>query len=107
MGAYALLDADSHVSEPLNLWQERLPAKYRDKAPRMLTEYEGRPGAWWLIEEERHPHNVILGFGGNRTLEELQLLRKVQPASCWKAWLILQPVPPVSLPLWAERIFTL
>ena len=58
MEAYALLDADSHVSEPLNLWQERLPAKYRDKAPRMLTEYEGRPGAWWLIEEERHPHKM-------------------------------------------------
>ena len=33
MAAYTLLDADSHVSEPLNLWQERLPAKYRDKAP--------------------------------------------------------------------------
>ena len=76
MAEHTLLDADSHVSEPLNLWQERLPAKYRDKAPRMLTEYEGRPGARWLIEEERHPHNVILGFGGNKTLEELQQLLK-------------------------------
>jgi predicted TIM-barrel fold metal-dependent hydrolase len=76
MADYVLLDADSHVSEPLNLWRERLPANYRDKAPRMLTEYEGRPGAWWLIEEDRHPHNVILGFGGNKTLEELQQLLK-------------------------------
>ena len=76
MAEYTLLDADSHVSEPLNLWQERLPVKYRSKAPRMLTEYEGRPGAWWLIEEERHPHNVILGFGGNKTLEELQQFLK-------------------------------
>jgi len=74
MGPYPLLDADSHVSEPLNLWRERLPAKYRDKAPRMVTEYEGRPGAWWIIEEDRHPHNVILGFGANKTLEELQRL---------------------------------
>ena len=40
-----LLDADSHVSEPLNLWQERLPAKYRAIAPHMETEYQGRPGA--------------------------------------------------------------
>jgi len=76
MTQHTLLDADSHVSEPLNLWKERLPAKYRGKAPRMLTEYEGKPGAWWLIEEERHPHNVILGFGGNKTLEELQQLLK-------------------------------
>ena len=54
MTEHTLLDADSHVSEPLNLWQERLPAKYRDKAPRMLTEYERRPGAWWLIEDLGH-----------------------------------------------------
>ena len=72
MAEYPLLDADSHVSEPLNLWKERLPGKYRDQAPRMLTEHEGQPGAWWLIEEDRHPHNVILGFGANKTLEELQ-----------------------------------
>ena len=76
MSEYALFDADSHVSEPLNLWQERLPAKYRDKAPRMLKEHEGKPGAWWLIEEGREPHNVILGFGANKTLEELQQFLK-------------------------------
>ena len=76
MADYPLLDADSHVSEPLNLWQERLPAKYRDNAPRMLTEYEGQPGAWWLIEQGRHPHNVILGFGANKTLEELRQFLK-------------------------------
>ena len=76
MAETMLLDADSHVSEPLNLWQERLPVKYRDIAPRMITEYEGQPGAWWCIEQDRHPHNVILGFGGNKTLEELQQLLK-------------------------------
>jgi predicted TIM-barrel fold metal-dependent hydrolase len=69
-----LLDADSHVSEPLNLWKERLPLKYRDIAPRMMTEYQGRPGAWWLIEQDRPPHNVILGFGANKTIEELTKL---------------------------------
>ncbi len=71
-----LLDADSHVSEPLNLWQERLPAKYRDIAPHMETEYQGRPGAWWFIEQDREPHNVILGFGANKSLEELHELLK-------------------------------
>jgi len=76
MSEYPLLDADSHVSEPLDLWQERLPAKYRDKAPRMLKEHGGKPGAWWLIEEGREPHNVILGFGANKTLEELQQFLK-------------------------------
>jgi predicted TIM-barrel fold metal-dependent hydrolase len=67
-----LLDADSHVSEPLNLWQERLPRKYRDIAPHMETEYQGQPGAWWFIEQDRGPNNVILGFGANKSPEELQ-----------------------------------
>ena len=71
-----LLDADSHVSEPLNLWRSALPAKYRDIAPHMETEYQGRPGAWWFIEPDREPHNVILGFGANKSLEELHELLK-------------------------------
>src|SRR5262249_34322260 len=43
MADHILLDADSHVSEPLNLWQERLPKKYRDIAPHMETAYKGQP----------------------------------------------------------------
>jgi predicted TIM-barrel fold metal-dependent hydrolase len=74
MTGTTLLDADSHVSEPLNLWQERLPAKYRDIAPHMETEYQGNPGAWWFIERDRQPHNVILGFGANKSLDELRQL---------------------------------
>jgi hypothetical protein len=74
MAETILLDADSHVSEPLNLWKERLPAKYRDIAPHMETRYDGQPGAWWFIEQDRHPHNVILGFGANKSIEELQKL---------------------------------
>ena len=69
-----LLDADSHVSEPLNLWKERLPIKYRDIAPHMETRYKDQPGAWWHIEKDRQPHNVILGFGANKSIEELQKL---------------------------------
>ncbi|MDH3445404.1 MAG: amidohydrolase [Deltaproteobacteria bacterium] len=76
MAEYRLLDADSHVSEPLNLWKERLPVKYRDIAPHMATEHQGQPGAWWHIEQDRPPHNVILGFGANKSIEELQQLLK-------------------------------
>ena len=72
--ANIILDADSHVSEPLNLWQERLPEKYRASAPHMETKYKGQPGAWWHIEADREPHNVILGFGANKSAEELQNL---------------------------------
>ncbi len=51
-------------------------AKYREIAPHMETKYQGQPGAWWLIEQDRQPHNVILGFGANKSIEELQKLLK-------------------------------
>ena len=40
----------------------------------METKYQGQPGAWWHIEPDRQPHNVILGFGANKSMEELQKL---------------------------------
>jgi hypothetical protein len=30
-----LLSADSHVMEPRDLWEKRIEAKWRDKAPRI------------------------------------------------------------------------
>ena len=33
-----IISADSHVNEPDNLWAERLPAKYRERAPRVVEE---------------------------------------------------------------------
>jgi len=41
-----LLSADSHVIEPHNLWVERLPAPYRDQAPRYpeRTVFQAREG---------------------------------------------------------------
>ena len=33
--AELLISADSHVLEPADLWTARLPAAYRDRAPRV------------------------------------------------------------------------
>src|SRR5215470_13035587 len=37
MTDYKLISADSHVSEPTDLWVERVEKKYRDRAPRLMT----------------------------------------------------------------------
>ena len=49
------ISADSHVSEPPDLWEKGLPAKYRDRAPRFprIRLGEGnhsRPGGWDPVE---------------------------------------------------------
>jgi predicted TIM-barrel fold metal-dependent hydrolase len=33
---YPILDADAHVNEPPDLWQKRVPARLRDRAPKVL-----------------------------------------------------------------------
>lgn len=38
---YKIISSDSHVIEPWFLWQERLPAKFRDRAPRLLHDEAG------------------------------------------------------------------
>jgi hypothetical protein len=32
---YPILDADAHVNEPPNLWQDAVPAKWNDRAPKL------------------------------------------------------------------------
>ena len=36
MADYKLISADSHVSEPPDLWATRVDQKYRERAPRLV-----------------------------------------------------------------------
>src|SRR3546814_12788151 len=38
---YKILSSDSHVIEPWFLWRERLPKKFRDRAPRLVQGEDG------------------------------------------------------------------
>ena len=65
-----LVDLDAHVVEPPDLWQSRLPARFRDVGPRIELLPAGRPKlvgsgyveepgtdgplvAWWCYEDHR------------------------------------------------------
>ena len=69
-----IISVDDHVVEPPNVWQDRLPAKYREIGPRVvrapigeltfkggkLTIAVGEKGSgpdvdWWFYEELRRP----------------------------------------------------
>ena len=41
---YKLISADSHINEPPDLWRDRVPAKYRDRVPRI--EHFDQGDAW-------------------------------------------------------------
>lgn len=55
---HRLISADSHVNEPPDLWIDRVPAAYRDRAPRIEHFDEGDA---WVIEGVDDPIN----FGWN------------------------------------------
>jgi predicted TIM-barrel fold metal-dependent hydrolase len=58
--SYQLIDADTHVNEPPDLWTSRVAAEYRDRAPRIERFDEGDA---WVLEGVDDPIN----FGFNAT----------------------------------------
>jgi predicted TIM-barrel fold metal-dependent hydrolase len=38
---YPILDADAHVNEPPNLWQDSVPGKWKDRAPKLVHTEKG------------------------------------------------------------------
>src|SRR5258708_23456468 len=71
MPNYRLISADSHVSEPPDLWVSRVDQKYRERAPRLAVDLRGREGAYFLYEGPAPPP-IGIGLGGGKTGEELK-----------------------------------
>lgn len=76
MADYKMISADSHVSEPPTLWTERVEKRYRDRAPRLVSDPPGLEGAYFLYEGYA-PHPIGIGLGAGKSPEELaQFLTK-------------------------------
>ena len=64
-----LFSADDHIIEPAGVWQDRVPAKYRDAAPKVIED-DGRE--FWTYEDTRGETmglNAVVG----RPKDELNL----------------------------------
>jgi predicted TIM-barrel fold metal-dependent hydrolase len=47
-----MVSVDDHVVEPPGVWQDRVPAKYRDRAPRVVPLERGSA---WLFDGKKYP----------------------------------------------------
>src|SRR2546422_10095371 len=45
-----IISADSHMTEPPDLWVTRIDEPFRDRAPRVVRENQGKPGHWFVCE---------------------------------------------------------
>ena len=62
-----LVSVDDHVCEPPDMWDNHLPAKYKDRAPRMVHKQDGSDV--WFFEGQQIP-NVGLNAVAGRPPEE-------------------------------------
>jgi hypothetical protein len=70
MTDYKLISADSHVSEPPDLWVDGVDRRYRDRAPRLVVNPPGLEGAYFLYEGYA-PHPIGIGLAAGKSPEEL------------------------------------
>jgi len=70
MAQAAIFSADSHTMEPAKLWTERMDSKWRDRAPRVINNYEGRKGSIF-VAEGLTPFPVGGGFAAGKDPKDL------------------------------------
>jgi predicted TIM-barrel fold metal-dependent hydrolase len=60
---YPVIDADAHVNEPPKLWQERVPARLRERAPRVIKDEQG--GDLWIFDQGKanRPIGLVAAAG--------------------------------------------
>jgi hypothetical protein len=57
---YQVIDADGHVLEPVTLWQDYIDPAYRERAPRVLTDAQGKQR---LVIDDRPVGSQAGGIG--------------------------------------------
>jgi predicted TIM-barrel fold metal-dependent hydrolase len=64
---YPIVDADAHVNEPPDLWLERVPARWRQRAPRV--ERTDRGDAWVFDDGKLQMHVGLTAVAGKSVLD--------------------------------------
>src|SRR5688500_11521978 len=64
LGATAIIDADSHINEPADIWTRRLPSKFIDIAPRVERDPDTGHSHWRIGDDWLWPpgHNAQAGW---------------------------------------------
>jgi predicted TIM-barrel fold metal-dependent hydrolase len=79
---YPILDADAHVNEPPNLWQDGVPARWRERAPRVVR---GERGDIWEFDGGREKWPVGLTAAAGQSVFQMaptgQTYEKMRPGS--------------------------
>ena len=85
---YKLFSADSHVSEPPDLWVERLDSEYQFRAPRVESKMKDGKLEDFMFYEGFPPHPVSVGVASAARLGSpvsiQTLARQSSARRCWR-----------------------
>jgi predicted TIM-barrel fold metal-dependent hydrolase len=57
-----LIDADSHITEPVDLWTKRAPAKYKDRVPQTGLDRKDGVSYWWVDGDKKFGTDSSIAF---------------------------------------------
>lgn len=82
---YQIISADSHFVEPPDMWAERIDKRFRDRAPHLIKEYQGKEGDFLACEDIAVPLTQFCGAGksGDELLEHSKKGLRALPKSVW------------------------
>jgi predicted TIM-barrel fold metal-dependent hydrolase len=66
---YPILDADAHVNEPPNLWQDAVPAKWKERAPKLV---KGEGGDMWHFDGDKEKWPVGLTAAAGQSVFQMR-----------------------------------
>jgi predicted TIM-barrel fold metal-dependent hydrolase len=79
-----IISADSHMCEPPNLWVERIDQRFRERAPRIVKDPDGKKGSFFMCEQ-LPPFRVSGAFAAGKTFDKsfLEAGLDSAPAGGW------------------------
>lgn len=111
-----MISVDDHLIEPPSVWVDRLPAKFRDRGPRWVTDDQGE--AWHIDDDVRVVVNGAVVSAAYPAAEKPPPFQPMAwsdiPATCWDPVAraeamdvdhVLASLPFPNLPGFAGRVF--
>ena len=81
-----VLSADSHVLEPPDLWTTRMEKKFRDDAPHVVKDFDGRKGDFFVCPPLRPFNPFSLGCAGVPPADQERLAQQGYAACRPGSW---------------------
>ncbi len=71
MRQYELIDSDTHMIYPPNMWEKWLSKKFQDRAPKLVKDQSGEGDAW-RMDPDLPPEPLGLTFAAGKRYEDMK-----------------------------------